>query len=95
MPKKNGGRGDLLIHFSVQFPESMGEENVQALQKLLGGEEKMEVTEDVCEEVTMKEVDERKKASLMKEAQVHDYHGESGMYDHMADETSENDCCVY
>ena len=49
MPKKNGGRGDLLIHFSVQFPESMGEENVQALQKLLGGEEKMEVTEDVCE----------------------------------------------
>lgn len=94
MPMKNGGKGDLLIHFSVQFPESMREEDVKALQSMLGYEEK-EMEEDVCEEVMMKDVDERKKASLLKEVHVHDYNGENDMYDHMDTENRENDCCVY
>ena len=35
MPKKNGGRGDLIIDFNIKFPSSLTEERRTYLRKLL------------------------------------------------------------
>lgn len=35
MPRKNGGKGDLLIHFDIEFPKSMKDGEMKTLETVL------------------------------------------------------------
>lgn len=68
-------KGKLYVHFNVDFPESLGAEQVAALEKILPPRPQSQLTDmeiDECEETTLHDVnieDEmRRKAAQQQEA---------------------------
>ena len=95
MPRKNGGKGDLLIHFDIEFPKSMKDGEMKTLETVLRRGQAESVPDEVCEEVVLMDMDPRRMAYLRKQSSASDYQDGSSMHGCMSDESSGNDCCVY
>lgn len=56
MPMQNGKKGDLIIHFDIQFPESFSPFMASEIASTLNYQP-TEHKDDVCEEVELKDAD--------------------------------------
>lgn len=67
-------KGKLYIHFNVEFPDSLGTDQVEALAKILPAKPQSKLTDmevDECEETTLHDVnieDEMRRKSQQQEA---------------------------
>lgn len=59
MPMRNGKKGDLIIHFDIQFPESFSPFMASEIASTLNYQP-TEQKDDVCEEVELKDADVEK-----------------------------------
>ena len=62
---------------------------------VLGRRQTKSVSDEICEEVVLTDIDPRRMAYLRKQSSASDYQDGSSMHGFMSDEGSGNDCCVY
>lgn len=75
-------KGKLYIHFTVDFPESLSPEQVEALQRVLPQKLASQLTEmelDECEETTLHDVNMEEEMRRKQQAQAEAYDEDEDM----------------
>lgn len=75
-------KGKLYIHFTVDFPESLSPEQVEALQRVLPQKPASQLTEmelDECEETTLHDVNMEEEMRRKQQAQAEAYDEDEDM----------------